>query len=75
MIKTQGHLGKFRVIRKNFLFVFELYLSYGETLDVPTHNKIAYDVRVCHEPEIGSVLQVQGHCLKKIHNSSLGNIL
>lgn len=43
-----------------------LYISYREGLEVLPHIKIAYDLRVCHELDPGSVVQVQGHSSRKI---------
>ena len=37
------------------------------------HKKIAYDLRVCHDLDPRSFVQVEGHS-KKLHNSCLGHI-
>lgn len=57
---------KFKVIgMKKFLILLDLFLSYRETLGALTsHKDIAYALRVCHEFDHESVVQVQAH-LKK----------
>lgn len=43
-----------------------LYLSYEETLDVPTLHKDFSWPEGFHELDWGSVVQVQIHCLKNV---------
>lgn len=54
-----GHLSKFKVIgKKTVMILIGFYLSFGETLDVPTSHSDCLDQKVCHELDLSSVVQV-----------------